>query len=67
MEKYLKIINQNSYRILKLVNNISDDNRIDLGHSKDVYKRQTDVSVAVARLYRWRNERSEFFIKNKIT
>ena len=33
MEKYLKIINQNSYRILKLVNNISDDNRIDLGHS----------------------------------
>ena len=29
----LKIINQNSYRILKLVNNISDDNRIDLGHS----------------------------------
>ena len=33
MEKYLKIINQNSYRILKLVNNISDDNQIDLGHS----------------------------------
>ena len=33
MEKYLKIINQNSYRILKLVNNISDDNKIDLGHS----------------------------------
>lgn len=33
MKKYLKIINQNSYRILKLVNNISDDNKFDLGHS----------------------------------
>ena len=33
IEKYLKIINQNSYRILKLVNNISDGNNIDLGHS----------------------------------
>jgi len=33
MGKYLKIINQNSYRILKLVNNISDDNKIDLGYS----------------------------------
>lgn len=33
IEKYLKIINQNSYRMLKLVNNISEDNKIDLGHS----------------------------------
>lgn len=33
IQKYLNIINQNSYRILKLVNNISDDNNIDLGHS----------------------------------
>jgi len=33
IEKHLKIINQNSYRILKLVNNISDDNKFDLGHS----------------------------------
>ena len=33
MKRYLKIINQKSYRILKLVNNISDDNNIDLGHS----------------------------------
>lgn len=33
IERYLKIIDQNSYRILKLVNNISDDNKIDLGHS----------------------------------
>lgn len=34
MQRYLKIINQNSYRILKLVNNISDDNKFDLGHSE---------------------------------
>ncbi len=34
ISKYLKIINQNSYRILKLINNISDDNKIDLGYSK---------------------------------
>lgn len=33
IEKYLNIINQNSYRILKLINNISDDNKIDLGYS----------------------------------
>ena len=26
----------------------------------------TDVSVAVARIYRWRNERSEFFMYKKI-
>ena len=26
----------------------------------------TDVSVAVARIYRWRNERSEFFVSRKI-
>ncbi len=33
MTRYIKIINQNSYRILKLINNISDDNKINLGHS----------------------------------
>ncbi|MGL5312796.1 MAG: sensor histidine kinase [Peptostreptococcaceae bacterium] len=32
IKKYLNIINQNSYRILKLINNISDDNKIELGH-----------------------------------
>ncbi|MGL6107119.1 sensor histidine kinase [Romboutsia sp.] len=33
IKKYLNIINQNGYRILKLVNNISDDNKIELGYS----------------------------------
>lgn len=32
MRKYLNIINQNSYRILKLINNISDDSKIYSGH-----------------------------------
>lgn len=32
IKKYLNIINQNSYRILKLINNISDDSKIELGH-----------------------------------
>lgn len=32
LKKYLDIINQNSYRILKLVNNICDDTKKDLGH-----------------------------------
>ncbi|MGL5346185.1 MAG: sensor histidine kinase [Peptostreptococcaceae bacterium] len=34
IKKYLNIINQNSYRILKLINNISDDSNIDLGHKE---------------------------------
>lgn len=33
IKKYLNIINQNSYRILKLINNISDDSKIELGHN----------------------------------
>lgn len=32
LKRYLNIINQNTYRILKLVNNISDDTKIDSGH-----------------------------------
>lgn len=32
--KYLNIINQNSYRMLKLVNNIVDDSKIDIGHDE---------------------------------
>lgn len=34
IKKYINIINQNSYRILKLINNISDDSKIDLGHKE---------------------------------
>lgn len=33
IKKYLNIINQNGYRILKLINNISDDNKIELGYT----------------------------------
>lgn len=34
LKKYLNIINQNSYRMLKLVNNIVDDSKIDIGHDE---------------------------------
>lgn len=34
INKYLNIINQNSYRMLKLVNNIVDDSKIDIGHDE---------------------------------
>lgn len=34
ISKYLNIINQNSYRMLKLVNNIVDDSKIDIGHDE---------------------------------
>ncbi|MEF9991940.1 MAG: HAMP domain-containing sensor histidine kinase [Romboutsia sp.] len=34
LKKYLGIVNQNSYRILKLVNNISDDTKIDSGNDE---------------------------------
>lgn len=34
LKRYLHIINQNSYRMLKLVNNIVDDSKIDIGHDK---------------------------------
>lgn len=34
LKRYLNIINQNSYRMLKLVNNIVDDSKIDVGHDE---------------------------------
>lgn len=34
ISKYLNIINQNSYRMLKLVNNIVDDSKINIGHDE---------------------------------
>lgn len=34
INKCLNIINQNSYRMLKLVNNIVDDSKIDMGHDE---------------------------------
>ncbi|MCR8743809.1 ATP-binding protein [Romboutsia lituseburensis] len=54
LEKYLKLIKQNSYRLLRLVNNLIDMTRIDNGYyevrlgNHDIVKIVEDITLSVA-------------------